>query len=92
MTKVVIRGGARAVTSGTIRDTGHFILKGDWDASTNLFPSGSIKKGWSYLATTASTTLLMNDGGIVPVGAMITAKQDNPGQTVTNWIFQLTTL
>lgn len=69
--------------------TGAWIIQGDWDGSTNLFPSTSVKKGYMYFNTTNSTTIYMPDGGIIPAGAIIVAKQDNPGQTSTNWYFLL---
>ena len=64
-------------------------VKGNWDGSTNVFPSGTILKGYQYFNTANSTTLLMGDGGIIPYGTVIVAKIDNPGQTVDNWIFLL---
>jgi hypothetical protein len=63
---------------------GAWVVKGDWDGSTNLFPS-NVLKGWQYKNTANSTTLLMQDGGIIPAGAIIVAKFDAPGQTVSNW-------
>lgn len=70
--------------------TGTVILQGDWNGSTNLFPSASVKKGYAYFNTANSTTIEMPDGGIIPAGVMIIAKQDDPGQTSTNWYFLLT--
>jgi len=69
---------------------GVVVLQGNWDASTNLFPSTSVKKGYAYFNTANSTTIEMPDGGIIPEGVMIIAKQDDPGQTSTNWYFLLT--
>lgn len=68
---------------------GAWIVKGDWDGSTNLFPNTSVLKGYQYRNTLNSTTLLMPDGGIIPAGTLIVAKIDNPGQTVSNWYFLL---
>lgn len=84
-------GGARVCRGGNERSSGQFVYKGDWDASTNLFPSGVIKKGFAYSASDASTTLLMPDGGIIPVGTMIVAKIDSPA-TSTDWLYFLTVI
>lgn len=61
--------------------------------AANLYPitggtgtAGVILKGNWFRVTVASTTLLGADGGIIPVGAMIMAAVDNPGQTGANWI------
>ena len=68
---------------------GAWIVKGNWDGSTNAFPNVNIRKGYQYLNTANTTTLLMPDGGIIPKGAIIVARVDNPGQTVTNWYYLL---
>lgn len=68
---------------------GAWVVKGDWDGSTNVFPNTSVLKGYQYRNTSNSTTLLMPDGGIIPAGAIIVAMVDNPGQTVGNWYFLL---
>jgi len=70
-------------------EMGAWIVKGNWNGSTNVFPSVSIRKGYQYLNTADSTTLLMPDGGIIPKGAIIVARVDNPGQIVTNWYYLL---
>lgn len=72
---------------GTAEDA--WTVKGNWDGSTNVFPSGTVLKGYQYFNTANSTTLLMPDGGIIPAGAIIVAKVDSPGQTVGNWYFLL---
>lgn len=76
-------------SSGGGSADGSWINKGNWDGSTNVFPSSGVLKGWQYFNTANSTTLLMPDGGIIPAGAIIVAKIDNPGQTVGNWYFLL---
>lgn len=68
---------------------GAWITKGNWDGSTNLFPTGTILKGYLYFNTTNSTSLLGPDGGIIPAGTVIVAKIDDPGQTVANWFFMV---
>lgn len=66
-----------------------WIMQGNWDGSTNVFPSTNVKEGHMYYNTANSTTIYMPDGGIIPEGAIIVAKQDTPGQTSTNWYFLL---
>lgn len=68
---------------------GVWITKGNWDGSTNLLPTGIIKKGYLYFNTTNSTSLLGPDGGIIPAGTVIVAKVDDPGQTIANWYFMV---
>lgn len=68
---------------------GVWITKGNWDGSTNLFPTGTIRKGYLYFNTTNSTSLLGPDGGIIAAGTVIVAKIDDPGQTVANWFFMV---
>ncbi len=92
--KVRVSGGSGVSVRGTFApqtgaSSGTWIYKGTWDGSTNVFPSSSVLKGYQYENTTNSTTLLMPDGGIIPAGAIIVAKVDNPGQTVGNWFFLL---
>lgn len=85
MTRVTVGGGSSIRQRGTIQSSGIWVHKGDWDGSSNVLP-GAAKKGYGYLNTTNSTTLLMPDGGIIPAGAYIVAKIDNPS-TVNDWIF-----
>ena len=73
----------------TLIEMGAWIVKGNWDGSTNVFPNVSVKKGYQYFNTANTTTLLMPDGGIIPAGAIIVARVDNPGQVVTNWYYLL---
>lgn len=72
--------------------TNAWVSQGNWDGSTNLFPSSSVLTGYLYFNTANSTTLLMQDGGIIPAGAIIVAKIDNPGQTVANWYILLSVI
>ena len=72
----------------TVAD-GVWITKGNWDGSTDLFPTGIINKGFLYFNTTNSVALLGPDGGIIAAGTVIVAKVDNPGQTVANWYFMV---
>ena len=73
--------------AGSGSTEGAWIVKGNWDASTNTFPSGTILKGYQYRAISNSTTLLMPDGGIIPAGMLIVAKVDSPGQIVSKWYY-----
>lgn len=68
---------------------GVWIAKGNWDGSTDLFPTGIIKKGYLYFNTTNSIALLGPDGGVIVAGTVIVAKVDDPGQTVANWYFMV---
>lgn len=74
-------------SGGTGTVEGAWVVKGNWNASTNVFPSASVKKGYQYKASSNSTTLLMPDGGIIPEGILIVAMVDDPGQIVANWSF-----
>lgn len=65
---------------------------GDWDFSANsdLFPEtggtaedGSVRKNNFFDITGAGTPSGATEP--IPVGAMIRAKVDNPGQTLANW-------
>ncbi len=85
MTRVTVGGGSSVRTRGSIRTSGGWIHKEDWDASTNAFPNGAMK-GYGYFSTSNSTTLTMPDGGLVLAGTYIVAKIDNPA-TVNDWIF-----
>lgn len=76
-------------SSGTA--TNAWTSQGNWDGSTNVFPTGSLA-GYLYFNTANSTTLLMADGGIIPAGAIIVAKIDSPGQTVGNWYILLSVI
>jgi hypothetical protein len=69
---------------------GAWIVKGNWDGSTNAFPTGTIKKGYQYFNTANTTSLLGPDGGIIPAGTIIVAKIDDPGQSISNWYFVVT--
>lgn len=71
---------------------GSVIYCGTVSLASNLFPiiggtgtAGAILKGNIFRVTAASTTLLGPDGGIIPIGTMIMALVDTPGQTVSNW-------
>lgn len=75
--------------AGSGSTEGAWVVKGDWDGSTNVFPNTSVLKGYQYRNTANSTTLLMADNNIIPAGAIIVAKVDNPGQTISNWYFLL---
>jgi hypothetical protein len=86
---VTLQNNGSVIEVPTVSNTGAWIVKGDWDASTNTFPPGTVLKGYQYLNTADSTTLRMPDGGIIPKGTIIVARVDNPGQTVTNWYYLL---
>lgn len=69
---------------------GSWVTQGNWNGSSNVFPTSgklgdSIKEGYTWDNILASTTLLKDDGGIIPAGALIRAAVDNPGQTLANW-------
>lgn len=72
-------------------DPGVWTSQGNWDGSTDLFPTtpDPVLKGYLYFNTANSVNLLMPDGGIIPAGAIIVAKVNNPGQVVGNWYFLL---
>lgn len=95
-TRVRVSGGSGVSQRGTFAEVGSvegaWVVKGNWDASTNLFPSSSVLKGYQYKASSNSTTLLMPDGGIIPAGTLIVAMVDDPGQTVANWYFLLSVI
>jgi len=59
------------------------ILKGEWDSTTGSFPSGSVKKGWSY--TVSDQVTLSNKA--FGEGDRLVALIDNPSTTVylANW-------
>jgi hypothetical protein len=71
--------------AGTAVIEGAWVIQGDWDGSTNVFPNISVLKGYQYRNTANTTTLLTADGNIIPAGAIIVARIDNPGQTIGNW-------
>lgn len=65
-------------------------FRGNYDASTNVFPStlgsgiaGLIMAGDEWVISVSNTSGL--DGGIWPVGTILKSLVDAPGQTVTNW-------
>ena len=93
---VVIKGGIAYTLPASLLVSppanGTVVYRSAISLASNLFPttggtgtSGAIKKGNSFKVTTASTTLLGPDGGIIQVGTMIMALVDTPGQTVANW-------
>jgi hypothetical protein len=86
---VTLQNNGSIIEIPTVSNVGAWTIKGNWDASTNTFPSGTILKGYQYFSTHNSTTLLMPDGGIIPKGTIIVARVDNPGQVVTNWYYLL---
>lgn len=67
--------------------TGALSYKGEYDPSTNtpnikvVIPSGTIKIGYTYVASFSGTFL----GEDVDAGDMIIAKVDDPGSTIGNW-------
>ena len=81
-----VQGGVNK--KGTVTDLidylgslGVVIFKGNWDASSNVFPSVSVFKGNLWRISVAGIL-----GGVeVSPGAKIMALVDSPGQTLTNW-------
>lgn len=78
------------VATATPLPVGIWIEQGAWDGSLNVFPvlgilGDSVKKGYTWEITVATTTLLGSDGGVIPVGATIRSLTDTPGQTLSNW-------
>lgn len=75
------------VTRKALRDTVNYALtgkltnKGNYDASVNQWPTGTIHNGDWY---TISVKGYANPDSL-RVGDIITAKVDNPGQTNSNW-------
>lgn len=75
-------GSSGSAPAGTV------VLCGNYDASTNTFPTsggtgtaGAIKKGNEFDISVAGTL----GGEAVPIGATIRAKIDTPGNTLANW-------
>jgi len=62
-------------TSGLLR------IQGNWDASSNLFPSTNVLKGYWWKISVPGVL----GGYAVPVGAKIMSLSDTPGQTLSNW-------
>lgn len=65
--------------------------RGDYDASTNLFPStggsgtaGAVLKGDTWIVTVAGTL----GSKAVAVGDILLARSDGPGQTAGNWLIE----
>jgi hypothetical protein len=82
---VVQNGLDRKITSidliNLMSTLGFIRLIGNWDASSNVFPSASVLKGYQYRISVAGIL-----GGVeVSPGAKIMALVDSPGQTLTNW-------
>jgi hypothetical protein len=87
---VIVTSGGGGTVVAVIPD-GVMVYCDGVSLASNLYPTtggtgtaGAIKKGNIFRVTAASTTLLGADGGIIPIGAMIMATQDLPGQTY--WI------
>lgn len=82
---VASSGGGSPVAS-----RGAWISQGNWNGASNAFPilgrlSDPIKEGYTWDNIANSTTLVKDDGGIIPAGATIRATTDAPGQTLVNW-------
>lgn len=67
---------------------GYMNARGDYDASSNLFPaaggsgvSGGIRHGDIFRISVAGTL----GGTAVSIGDFVTTSVDNPGQTASNW-------
>lgn len=60
---------------------GGWIDQGGWNASANLFPSASVLRGYTWTITVAGEL----GGYSVEPGAIIRAKIDSPGQTLSDW-------
>lgn len=90
--------GAEAVPMAQSADTVHITLdvlmsfirpfRGDYNASSNMFPvtggsgpAGAIRKGDEFDISVAGTL----GSEFCPAGTTIRARQDTPGQTLTNW-------
>lgn len=78
------------IASTTPLPNGIWMEQGLWDGSFNTFPvlgalGDSVKKGYTWETSVATTSLLGSDGGIIPVGATIRSLSDTPGQTLSNW-------
>lgn len=63
-------------------------LRGNYDASVNTFPasggtgtSGAVLRGNMFTVTVAGTI----NGEFVPIGTVLMALTDSPGQTESNW-------
>jgi hypothetical protein len=75
--------------SGNITITSTSQFRGAHDASGNTFPAagsgsgtaGAIVAGDEYYLSVAGTL----DGGLWPIGTLVKALVDTPGQTTTNW-------
>lgn len=73
---------------GSTSVVGALILRGGWNGSTNIMPTGTILKGYVWNVTHSTTTLLGPDGGIIPNGMMLLALIDSPGgdpSDTTKW-------
>lgn len=69
---------------------GVWVEQGNWDGSTNLFPTvgklgDTVKQGYTWENIAATTSLLGPDGFPIPAGVTIVAKVDSPGQSLNNW-------
>jgi len=83
--RIKVAGGAGVSQRGTFRlNDGAFRIIGDWEGSTNVIPTGTIKKGYAYVCVSSTTTLLGPDTGIIPQGSMILALVDNPGESLSD--------
>jgi hypothetical protein len=83
----VVQGGANVKT--TVAAITGAKWRGAYDASGNTFPAagtgsgtaGAIVAGDEYYLSVAGTL----DGGLWPIGTLVKALVDTPGQTTTNW-------
>lgn len=74
---LTVGGGASA--------SGAWVLQGNWDGSTNIFPGPNLK-GYAWKNTANTTTLLGPDGGIIPAGMTLVALIDS-ASTVNDFIY-----
>lgn len=63
----------------------------DWDMSTNLFSSGSVRGQRYYGINGPTTTLLDRLGSVIPNGVIATSLEDNASTTdPTKWAIEYT--
>lgn len=80
--KVLIIRGAEAKLVDKSNFSGGNRWRGDYDASTNLFPNpGDVLPGDEFYVSVTGTL----NGEPVPVGTILKARTVNPNQVATNW-------
>jgi hypothetical protein len=77
---VIRSGAARLVNKSNF--SGGNRWRGDYDASTNLFPNpGDVLPGDEFFVSVTGSL----NGEDVPVGTILKARTTNPNQVATNW-------